>query len=321
MREEIFGPVAALLPAGSYDEALALANDTPFGLTAASSRATWARPAFARDARAGVVKVNQETAGLEFQVPFGGMEEQLERLARAGQGRARVLHRSGRRSTSTHSARCTTLSPVVHWFPGLCWTGDTLVTATAQPRISSGFAPQEAEREGFEPSTSLTTRNGFRDRRIRPLCHLSLRSGPKPRPRRRRRIRTLDGGIHPHNALAGRRLQPLGHFSGAGMVPQTGGCSGLRGSSPFRGFARRLVGSTIVVPVPPQSTRPCGARPFSRDGRFAFLGRNQSLMRAINSPRRSTVPRRRGGAPRSRRPSGRAPCRRARSRRARSRSR
>src|SRR5438132_7997446 len=26
-------------------------------------------------------------------------------------------------------------------------------------------------------------------------------------------IRTLDGGIHPHNALAGRRLQPLGHFS------------------------------------------------------------------------------------------------------------
>jgi hypothetical protein len=32
-----------------------------------------------------------------------------------------------------------------------------------------------AEREGFEPSTSLTTRNGFRDRRIRPLCHLSER--------------------------------------------------------------------------------------------------------------------------------------------------
>ena len=28
-------------------------------------------------------------------------------------------------------------------------------------------------------------------------------------------IRTLDGGLDPHNALAGRRLQPLGHFSGA----------------------------------------------------------------------------------------------------------
>ena len=33
-----------------------------------------------------------------------------------------------------------------------------------------------AEREGFEPSTRLTTRNGFRDRRIRPLCHLSERA-------------------------------------------------------------------------------------------------------------------------------------------------
>ena len=33
----------------------------------------------------------------------------------------------------------------------------------------------KAEGEGFEPSTSLTTRNGFRDRRIRPLCHLSER--------------------------------------------------------------------------------------------------------------------------------------------------
>ena len=32
-----------------------------------------------------------------------------------------------------------------------------------------------AEREGFEPSRSLTTPNGFRDRRIRPLCHLSER--------------------------------------------------------------------------------------------------------------------------------------------------
>ena len=33
-------------------------------------------------------------------------------------------------------------------------------------------------------------------------------------------IRTLDGDIHPHNALAGRRLQPLGHFSGTTMVSQ-----------------------------------------------------------------------------------------------------
>jgi aldehyde dehydrogenase (NAD+) len=74
VREEIFGPVAALLPASSYEEAVALANDTPFGLTAALfTRDLGKTFRFARDIRAGVVKVNQESAGLEFQAPFGGM--------------------------------------------------------------------------------------------------------------------------------------------------------------------------------------------------------------------------------------------------------
>jgi aldehyde dehydrogenase (NAD+) len=74
VREEIFGPVAALLPADSYEEAVKLANDTPFGLTAALfTRDLGNALRFARDIRAGVVKVNQESAGLEFQVPFGGM--------------------------------------------------------------------------------------------------------------------------------------------------------------------------------------------------------------------------------------------------------
>ena len=76
VREEIFGPVAALLPAGSYEEAVALANDTPFGLTAALfTRDLGKALRFSRDVRAGVVKVNQESAGLEFQAPFGGMGE------------------------------------------------------------------------------------------------------------------------------------------------------------------------------------------------------------------------------------------------------
>jgi alpha-ketoglutaric semialdehyde dehydrogenase len=76
VREEIFGPVAALLPADGYDEALALANDTPFGLTAALfTRDLGTALRFTREIRAGVVKVNQETAGLEFHVPFGGMKE------------------------------------------------------------------------------------------------------------------------------------------------------------------------------------------------------------------------------------------------------
>jgi alpha-ketoglutaric semialdehyde dehydrogenase len=76
LRDEIFGPIAALLPAEGYDEAVALANDTPFGLTAALfTRDLGTALRFTRDIRAGVVKVNQETAGLEFHVPFGGMKE------------------------------------------------------------------------------------------------------------------------------------------------------------------------------------------------------------------------------------------------------
>ena len=68
---------------------------------------------------------------------------------------------------------------------------------------------RKAEGEGFEPSTDGTARNGFRDRRIRPLCHPSSGEGG---------IRTLEGGLYPLNALAGRRLQPLGHFSVGAMV-------------------------------------------------------------------------------------------------------
>src|SRR6266576_83841 len=65
----------------------------------------------------------------------------------------------------------------------------------------------ETERAGFEPATHLSARTRFPVALLRPLGHLSvLRSGEGG-------IRTLDGGIHPHNALAGRRLQPLGHFS------------------------------------------------------------------------------------------------------------
>ncbi len=74
LREEIFGPVAALVPASSYEDAIALANDTPFGLAAGVfTRNLELALRFAREVRAGVVKVNQETAGIEFQVPFGGM--------------------------------------------------------------------------------------------------------------------------------------------------------------------------------------------------------------------------------------------------------
>ncbi|HEV8469234.1 MAG TPA: aldehyde dehydrogenase family protein [Candidatus Limnocylindria bacterium] len=75
-REEIFGPVALVVPAASGAEALAIANDTPFGLVASVfTRDLGAALAFARELRAGVVKINQETAGLELQLPFGGVKD------------------------------------------------------------------------------------------------------------------------------------------------------------------------------------------------------------------------------------------------------
>lgn len=75
-REEIFGPVAVLHPAESFEESVALANDTPFGLTAAVFTRDLGRALeFAARVRAGIVKVNQETGGVEFQAPFGGMGE------------------------------------------------------------------------------------------------------------------------------------------------------------------------------------------------------------------------------------------------------
>lgn len=75
VQEEIFGPVAALLPVHSYEEAIALANNTPFGLSASLfTRDLGKTLQFIEDMRVGIVKVNQESAGLEFQVPFGGMK-------------------------------------------------------------------------------------------------------------------------------------------------------------------------------------------------------------------------------------------------------
>jgi len=73
LREEIFGPVAALQRAESYEEAVSLANDTPFGLSSSLfTRSLRSALRFASDIQAGVVKINQESAGLEFHVPFGG---------------------------------------------------------------------------------------------------------------------------------------------------------------------------------------------------------------------------------------------------------
>ena len=72
-REEVFGPVASILRVKGYDEALAEANNTPFGLSAgiATSSLKYATH-FKRHAQAGMVMVNLPTAGVDYHVPFGG---------------------------------------------------------------------------------------------------------------------------------------------------------------------------------------------------------------------------------------------------------
>ncbi len=72
-REEVFGPVASVIRVADYEEALTVANDTPFGL-AAGIATTSLRHAthFKRHAQAGMVMVNLPTAGVDYHVPFGG---------------------------------------------------------------------------------------------------------------------------------------------------------------------------------------------------------------------------------------------------------
>ncbi|MGY6268223.1 aldehyde dehydrogenase family protein [Achromobacter denitrificans] len=74
-REEIFGPVIALIEVDGYDDAIAKANDTEYGLAAAIAT-TDARYAhrFARDIQAGTVKINRTTTGNLINAPFGGLK-------------------------------------------------------------------------------------------------------------------------------------------------------------------------------------------------------------------------------------------------------
>jgi aldehyde dehydrogenase (NAD+) len=72
-REEIFGPVAAVIRVKDYDEALAVANDTEFGLSSGICTTSLKHAShFKRNADAGMVMVNLPTAGVDYHVPFGG---------------------------------------------------------------------------------------------------------------------------------------------------------------------------------------------------------------------------------------------------------
>jgi aldehyde dehydrogenase (NAD+) len=72
-REEIFGPVSAMIPARDYEHALAIANDTDFGLCAGICTTSLKYAShFKRNAEAGMTMVNLPTAGVDYHAPFGG---------------------------------------------------------------------------------------------------------------------------------------------------------------------------------------------------------------------------------------------------------
>jgi aldehyde dehydrogenase (NAD+) len=73
---ELFGPIACLYRARDFSSALALANDSPYGLTACIHTRSLDRAVeFAQRAQAGVAVVNAGTYGSEPHMPFGGLKQ------------------------------------------------------------------------------------------------------------------------------------------------------------------------------------------------------------------------------------------------------
>jgi aldehyde dehydrogenase (NAD+) len=73
-REEIFGPVLAMIPFDSLEEAIEIANDTPYGLAAYLHTSDMSKAhAVARRLRAGSVHING--AGQGYAEPFGGFKQ------------------------------------------------------------------------------------------------------------------------------------------------------------------------------------------------------------------------------------------------------
>src|SRR5690606_26555517 len=74
-QEEIFGPVLALMQVDSIEEALRIANDVEFGLSASIFTSNIGHMlTFIKDMDAGLIRINAESAGVELQAPFGGMK-------------------------------------------------------------------------------------------------------------------------------------------------------------------------------------------------------------------------------------------------------
>lgn len=85
-QEEIFGPVLALMKFDTMEEALQIANDVPFGLSASIfTRNIGGMLEFIKEMDAGLVRINAESAGVELQAPFGGMKQSSSHSREQGQ--------------------------------------------------------------------------------------------------------------------------------------------------------------------------------------------------------------------------------------------
>ncbi|KRE06870.1 aldehyde dehydrogenase [Bacillus sp. Root239] len=85
-QEEIFGPVLALIKVETLEEALNVANDVKFGLSASIFTKSIGRMlSFVNEMDAGLVRINAESAGVELQAPFGGMKQSSSHSREQGQ--------------------------------------------------------------------------------------------------------------------------------------------------------------------------------------------------------------------------------------------
>ncbi|MBD1382417.1 alpha-ketoglutaric semialdehyde dehydrogenase GucD [Metabacillus arenae] len=85
-QEEIFGPVLVLIKVNTIEEALDVANDSQFGLSASIFTTNIAIVlSFIREMEAGLVRINAESAGVELQAPFGGMKQSSSHSREQGQ--------------------------------------------------------------------------------------------------------------------------------------------------------------------------------------------------------------------------------------------